>query len=137
MLNGKDINDSRWDGDEFVELARKNLDDAGIDRNSGLYGQAYENAWPTIEALKVASQLEGGLTRTNFMLALRSMNREHPMKFPGVSFALNGNADGYTIEGGQFARYTIPDGEDVGTFEPVGDVRIRGKLEPVQIYKLA
>jgi len=122
LNNGKDLTDARWDGDEFVELARENLTSGGIDITTGLYGQAYENAWPIVEALKVAAELPGGLTRTNFMLSLRSMNREHPMKLPGISFALDGNADGYTIEGGQFVKYSVEQDQEAGTFAPVGDI---------------
>ena len=118
----KDVIDTRFDGDEFVELSRQVITDAGFAIDDGFTGQGISNAYPLVENLRVADALPGGLTRTNMMLAVRTMRLEHPLLLDGIAFELNGNADGHTIEGGQFVQYTIPEGADEGSLEPFGDV---------------
>jgi hypothetical protein len=49
--------------------------------------------------------LEGGITRSNLILAVRSLDLIHPMFFDGILFSMNGNADGYPIEGSEVSRF--------------------------------
>ncbi|MEZ5266499.1 MAG: hypothetical protein R2755_32955 [Acidimicrobiales bacterium] len=58
-----------------------------------------------MQTLKVAGELDGGLTRANLMVAARSMEMTHPMCLDGIKFSLNGNADAYWIEGSDLSKY--------------------------------
>ena len=82
------------------------MDAAGLDTSVGNYGTGFAMfAWPYVEALRIAAELDGGLSRTNLMLALRAMNVKHPLTLEGVTFAVDGAADGYFIEGSEFSKY--------------------------------
>ncbi|MCC6433629.1 MAG: hypothetical protein IT196_01225 [Acidimicrobiales bacterium] len=74
-------------------------------KSSGPFGLGYFHAWATDQALKIASQLEGGLTRANLMVAVRAMDMSNPMLLPGIKFNQNGNADPYFVEGTDISRY--------------------------------
>ena len=129
----KDVIDTRFDGDEFVELSRQVITDNGFDPADGFTGQGISNAYPLVENLKVADALPGGLTRTNMMLAVRTMRLQHPLLLDGIAFELNGVADGHTIEGGQFVQYTIAEGADEGSLEPIGEVfDVNGTTPPCE-----
>ena len=82
------------------------MDADGIDTSVGLYGTGFAMfAWAHVEALRIADELPGGLSRTNLILAMRAMDVIHPITLEGISFSVNGNEDGYFIEGSEFARY--------------------------------
>ena len=52
----------------------------GIDPDSSTNLSAGINyAFPVVQALAIAGQLDGGLTRTNFQLALRSIDMTPPV----------------------------------------------------------
>ncbi len=102
----KDLNSAAFDDDPYVTWARQLLAERGLDyRASGSFGSGFVFAWPMVQALQIAGQLEGGLTRANLMLAIRSLDMTHPMTLPGIAFEMNGNADAYLIEGSDVARY--------------------------------
>lgn len=61
--------------------------------------------WAWAQALAIAGQLEGGLNRTNLILALRSMDMTHPGYLDGINFNLNGSRDSYFVEGSDASRY--------------------------------
>ncbi len=108
IVNGgiKDLNATDFDNDPFIKWGRELLKANGLDpKASGSFGSGYAFAWPMIEALQVASQLNGGLSRTNLMLALRAFDGTHPMLYPGIKFNMNGGKDAYLIEGGIFQKY--------------------------------
>ena len=62
-------------------------------------------AWPMVEGLRIAAELDGGLNRTNFILGLRAMDLDNPGLLEGIKFAMDGNDDAYFIEGSDFSRY--------------------------------
>ena len=108
IINGgaKDLNDPSQFDDPYVAWARQVLQEAGIDpAASGSLGYGIYYAWPMSQVLKIAGELDGGLTRTNLMVALRSFDMTHPFLLPGIGFNLNGNKDAYLIEGGVFQTY--------------------------------
>ena len=43
--------------------------------------------------------LDGGLTRSNLILALRALDMTNPQLLPGVRYNMRGNTDAYLIEG--------------------------------------
>ena len=45
------------------------------------------------------------MTRTNFQLALRSMDMTSPMLLPGLQLHMDGLKDAYMVEGGVFQRW--------------------------------
>ena len=58
-----------------------------------------------VQALQIAGQLDGGLTRTNFMLALRAIDMTHPYLLPGMRMHMDGNKDAYFVEGGIYQKW--------------------------------
>jgi branched-chain amino acid transport system substrate-binding protein len=102
----KDFNSGSNDADPFIAWGRDLLSKAGTDyHTSGSFGSGFIFSWAFVQALQIAGELDGGLTRPNLILALRAMDMTHPMTLPGVGFNMNGNADAYFIEGSDIARY--------------------------------
>ena len=91
--------------DPFIKFVNENLDKARIDPEHPLYGTAYWFAYPYVEALRIAAELPGGLSRTNFILAVRSLDISHPMLRDGIRLRMNGNADAFAVEASEFRRY--------------------------------
>ncbi|MFN0092393.1 MAG: ABC transporter substrate-binding protein [Acidimicrobiales bacterium] len=130
----KDVNDPSVANEPFAKQFRDILVKAGLDpTNPGQNGQSAMFAWPFVENLKRASQLPGGLSRTNLMLAIRSYSAQHPMVFDGIKFEMNGTKDPHPIEGASFLKYTVPAGQETGSFVPIGKiVDQNGKNGPCQ-----
>lgn len=101
----KDITDPAYAGDPFVKLLNDNLRDAGLSTHDPLHGTGFVYGYALVEALRVAAELPGGLTRSNFVLAMRSLDITHPLLLDGIRFRMNGNADAHLVEGSEFLRY--------------------------------
>jgi ABC-type branched-subunit amino acid transport system substrate-binding protein len=102
----KDLNSPAHDDDPYVVWARDLLTSHGLDyRASGSFGSGLIFGWAMAQAVQIAGQLDGGLTRSNLMLAVRTMDMTHPMTLPGITFSMDGNADAYLIEGSDVARF--------------------------------
>jgi branched-chain amino acid transport system substrate-binding protein len=102
----RDLNSPSEDGNPYIQWGRQLLESKGINyRASGNFGLGFEYAYPMIQAIRIAGELDGGLTRSNLILAFRSMDLTHPMLLPGIKFNMNGNADAYFIEGSDISRY--------------------------------
>ncbi len=98
--------DPQYADDPWVSFMNERMAADGLDITNGNYGTGFSlYAWPFVEALRIASELEGGLTRTNFILAQRHLDTIHPGTLDGISFAMNGNDDAYYIEGSDIAIY--------------------------------
>jgi len=108
IVNGgnKDIEDPAQQSDPVVKWARDMLTAHGIDPNAdnnlGL-GMIYGWAWAQV--LQIAGQLEGGLTRSNVILATRSLDMINPFQLPGLRFRMDGNKDAYLTEGGIYQQW--------------------------------
>ncbi|MPY93510.1 MAG: ABC transporter substrate-binding protein [Acidimicrobiia bacterium] len=100
----KDVLISAYDDDPFVVAARQWTAEAGHEPspsfNLGLY-----YSWAIAQGIQIAGQLDGGLTRTNLMLALRSIDMTHPMLLGGLTISMNGNADAYLLEGSDISYW--------------------------------
>ncbi|MFN0090733.1 MAG: ABC transporter substrate-binding protein, partial [Acidimicrobiales bacterium] len=119
----KDINDTGYAQEPFIKNYRDILAKDGHDfAGTGTFGQSASFAWPLVENLKRASQLPGGLSRTNLMLAVRSFTGAHPLVFDGIKFEMNGLKDPHPIEGASLLRYTVEAGQEVGSFKPIGKI---------------
>jgi ABC-type branched-subunit amino acid transport system substrate-binding protein len=102
----KATTDPQYADDTYISFVNEQLDGAGLDTSVGLYGTGFaQYGWPHVEALRIAAELEGGLTRTNFIIAQRAIDLNHPLTLDGISFSVNGSEDGYYIEGSEFSQY--------------------------------
>jgi branched-chain amino acid transport system substrate-binding protein len=98
--------DPQYADDPYIAWMNETMEAAGLDITIGLYGTGFADfGWPYVETLKVAAELDGGLTRSNFMLALRSFSGDNPKLLDGITFEMNGAEDAYFIEGSDIARY--------------------------------
>jgi len=61
--------------------------------------------WQITQALRIAGDLPGGLTRTNLLLAWRSMDMTSPALVEGVGFTMDGIADASLIEGSDLSQW--------------------------------
>ncbi|MPY94852.1 MAG: ABC transporter substrate-binding protein [Acidimicrobiia bacterium] len=103
----KDINDPNQFDDPFIAWVRDQLSASGIDpASSGTLGSGVYFGWSWVQALRIAGELPGGLTRSNLMLASHSIDMTHPFHLPGIGFNVNGVEDAYPSEGGVFQRWS-------------------------------
>ncbi len=102
----KDFNNSEFDDDPWVVWARQQLTAAGEDyhSSSNLTFGAWLG-WQISQALLVAGELPGGLTRTNLALAWRAMDMTSPALVEGVQFKMDGNADAALVEGSDLSQW--------------------------------
>lgn len=118
----KEVSDSAYASDEWVVFTRELLEAAGFDPDAGsestgvIFGMTMENV------LRAAADMDGGLTRTNLMRAIWSMNFEHPAALPGAIYSLDGANDAYAIEAGQIREYVYDPATESGSYAPVGDL---------------
>ncbi|MGE0732242.1 MAG: ABC transporter substrate-binding protein [Acidimicrobiia bacterium] len=108
MVGGgvKAMDSPAFDDDPWVANARQELEAAGVDwrvRPSSFLGPRF--MWTLEQALLIAGELDGGLTRSNFILAMRAFDMTAPFLLPGAQFNLNGNADAYLTEASEFSVY--------------------------------
>ncbi len=103
----KDSTSDRWKDDPWVEFVNRELEAEGVDHTIGLQATGFGlRGWAMHQVLEIASNLDGGLTRTNLILAQRGfIGMTHPMLHPGIGFAMNGNQDAYFVEGSQISVY--------------------------------
>ncbi len=102
----KDLTDARFASDPYIVWARKQIQDGGVDPNSSsLLSGGVALGWLFSQAVMIADELPGGLNRTNLILAQRAIDMTHPMFIEGVRFHMNGNADSYFIEAGQYQQW--------------------------------
>jgi branched-chain amino acid transport system substrate-binding protein len=103
---GVDISDPAEQNDAWVQFARKLLSDKGLNPDSSsLLGAGLAYGWPAAQFLMIAGDLPGGLTRSNVVLAERTIRMTDPMALPGVNFHMNGNKDAYFLEAGVFQQW--------------------------------
>jgi branched-chain amino acid transport system substrate-binding protein len=104
----KDIISPSSDNDPWVVAARQWLVDAGlVDYKLPIYNQGLFFGWTIAQAFMIAGELNGGLTRTNFMLALRSIDMTNPQFLEGIKFNMNGNADAFFLEGSDISQWSV------------------------------
>lgn len=101
-----DYNSVAEDGNAWVKLAREQSAAKGIDiKTAGEVGLGFTYGVAMMNALIVAGQLDGGLTRSNFIVALRAMDITNPGFLEGIKFNMSGNKDAYLIEGSDISTY--------------------------------
>jgi branched-chain amino acid transport system substrate-binding protein len=98
--------DPQYADDPFVSFLNSELEAAGLDTSVGLYGTGFGSfGWAHVEALRIAADLPGGLSRTNLLLALHGMDLSAPLLLEGLTFSVNGAEDAYFVEGSEFSQY--------------------------------
>jgi len=105
----KDIDNSSYDDDAFVVAARQWMADAGR-KMSPSYNLGFYYSWTLAQALEIAGQLDGGLNRSNLILALRTIDMTNPMLLPGLNVKMDGNADAYLLEGSDISQWHTDSG---------------------------
>ena len=102
----KDIKDASIAGDPWMKFIRGLLTDKGLNPDStSSLGAGFGYAWPMVQSLIIAGQLDGGLTRANLLVAHRAIDMTPPTHVWGLRSHLNGNKDSFIIEGGLFAKF--------------------------------
>jgi hypothetical protein len=102
----KDLTDKAFAEDAYVKWARQQLQAAGIAPDvSSLLSGGLTLGWVFVQSVMVADELPGGLTRSNLVLAQRSLDMTAPMFIEGVRFHMDGAKDAYYIEAGQYQQW--------------------------------
>ena len=102
----RDLPSPAEDGNVYSEWARGLLTAAGYDyKSSGYWGWGMALGWARAQLLMVAGALDGGLTRANFLTAMRSMDMTPAGYYPGIKANMSGNRDAFWIEGSELGRY--------------------------------
>jgi hypothetical protein len=78
----KDSTDPPCTDEPFLALLNDTLKAGGLDPSISLLVTGYFFAYPWTETLRVANELPGGMSRTNVMLAARSIDIYHPGVHP-------------------------------------------------------
>jgi hypothetical protein len=102
----KDIVSPAYDNDPFIVEARKFVAAAGYDYKNPIYNLGMYYSWALAQGFMIAGQLDGGLNRSNLIVALRSMDMTNPETLPGIKFNMNGNADAYFLEGSDISQWS-------------------------------
>ncbi|MFN0028530.1 MAG: protein kinase domain-containing protein [Acidimicrobiales bacterium] len=98
-----------WAADTLTRLGE--ADPAAADATARL-------GWTLEQVLRIAAELDGGLSRVNLMVALRDLNMTAPFLHEGLSFRLHGAEDAFLIEGGEVLRFDTASER----FEPIGQL---------------
>ena len=102
----KDNTDVQYADDTYISWMNGVIEEAGLDTSVSFTGTGFGLiGWPSVEVLRVAAELDGGLTRANYMVALRSFESKHPMLLDAIVFAQNGLEDAYWLEGSDLSRF--------------------------------
>lgn len=92
--------------DPYVSFVRQALTDAGLDPADPQASAGFALfGWAEVEALRVAAELPGGLTRANLLLALRGLQLHHPFSLDGIGLTTSGTADPFPLEGSDVLAY--------------------------------
>ncbi len=121
----RDFNAATEDSNPFVVWSREQLKAAGYDyKSSSSLGLGFNYGWPFWQAMQIAGQLDGGFTRANLILAVRSMDMTNPNLIEGIKFNMNGAKDAYPIEGSEFGKW---DSTKQGWIQQGAIVELSGK----------
>jgi len=106
----KDSTDPQYDNDPFIGWMNDTIEKQGLDPAISLYATGFgQYGWTHVEAMRIAAELDGGLNRTNMMLALRALDLEHPLLLDGIEFQADGANDSYLIEGSEISQFSTGD----------------------------
>ncbi len=102
----KDSTDPQYVDDTYISWMNERIEEAGLDSSISAYATGYgQFGWTHVQALQIAAELDGGLSRTNFMIALRAFRMDHPGLLNGIGYGMNGVEDAYLVEGSDLSRF--------------------------------
>ena len=102
----KDNTDPQYADDVFISWMNDKLDEGGLDSGISLYATGFgQFGWTHVETMRIAAELDGGLTRSNFMIASRALRLNHPALLEGIGFGVNGAEDAFMVEGSDLSRF--------------------------------
>ncbi len=120
-------NDPAQADNPFMQWVNATLAEAQADTAIGFFGSGFAYyGWAYVEALRIAAELDGGVTRSNLILAQRAMNVDHPGLLPGIEFSMGGGGDGYFVEGSNVDVFDAR----TGAWQPSGPVLDLNGLTP-------
>jgi branched-chain amino acid transport system substrate-binding protein len=115
----KDARDPAYANDSYINWVKEAMKAKGLDPiTTPTLASGLNYAFPAVQALAIAGQLPGGVTRSNYMLAIRTMDMTSPMLLQGLQLHMDGLNDSYIVQGGVFTRWNA--GKQ--TFEAQGAV---------------
>jgi hypothetical protein len=104
----KSLTNDELEEDLFISFMKEELALKGIDRSIRLAATGFGlSGWTQVELLRIATELPGGLSRSNLLLAMWGLDLVHPMLHDGLSFSTNGQEDAYLVEGSEIKQYHI------------------------------
>ncbi|MEZ5265581.1 MAG: ABC transporter substrate-binding protein [Acidimicrobiales bacterium] len=102
----KDLKDPELADDPYIQWLRDELQKNGIDPDSSTQlGDGINYGFPVLQALLIAGDLPGGITRTNVLLAYRTIDMTSPMLRPGMRLHMDGLNDAYIAEAALFSQW--------------------------------
>jgi branched-chain amino acid transport system substrate-binding protein len=102
----KDVRDPAYANDAYVTWVKDAMKAKGLDPiTTPTLGSGLNYAFPAVQALAIAGQLPGGVTRSNYMLAIRTIDMTSPMLLAGLPLHMDGLNDSYIVQGGVFTRW--------------------------------
>ena len=114
----KDIKDETLREDVLIAFIRELVTKDGLDPDSSSsLGAGFSYAWPFVQSVLIAQELDGGLTRANLIVAHRALDMTPPTHDWGIRTFMNGNKDAFLNEGGNFAKFDsakqqwVPEGQ--------------------------
>jgi len=106
----KTSTDPQFADEAFMVWMNERLTGDGLDPAVDLIATGFDNfAWVTGQTLLVANELPDGLTRTNLLLAARSLELSAPALLEGITFAVSGADDPFFVEGSEISRFNATD----------------------------
>ncbi len=116
----KEIKDPAMFEDPWIKFLRGELQKAGLNPDSStLLGHGAAYGWLGVQVTAIAGELDGGLTRSNWLTAMRHMNMTPPTHFWGIKSAMSGAKDSYISEAAVLSQFDatkqlwVPQGEVV------------------------
>ena len=106
-----DPSDPTYADEPFMIWFHERAAAQGYSTALGLISQGMFMSFPMAEALKIADELPGGLNRTNYMLAVRSLNTHNAIAIPGLKYQGNGNDDAFYAEATELAVFNVAEGK--------------------------
>ena len=105
----KQLEAPAFDNDVWAKKSREMLAGAGIDwaKNPTYFVGSARWGWTLEQVFTIASQLDGGLSRVNVMVAWRNFDMTAPFLLEGAKFNLNGNKDAFLTEASEFGKYDV------------------------------
>ena len=101
--------------DPYIAFVNSELEAAGYDTSVALYGSGFAlYGWTWVETLRIAAELPGGLTRSNFLLAARGMQLVHPLTIDNVPFSVAGVDDAHYIESSDVTTFDATEQQWIG-----------------------